>query len=203
MPHLTSTPFHISDAWNSGEKIIESAIRLLPNIILGIVVFILFVFLGSFTKWLVRRTAERHNASIGLAVLLGRLGQLCMVILGLLIAFAITAPSFKAGDIIKMLGIGTVAIGFAFQNILQNFLAGILLLISQPFHLGDTISVTGLEGTVEDIEARATIITTKEGRKVVIPNATVFMNPVAVDHNSSGDRQNGESTESKRRRQDC
>lgn len=189
VPHLSSMPFHISDAWKSGERIVNSAIRLLPNVVLGIIVFILFVFIGSFTKWLIRRVAERHNASrVGLSLLLGRLGQLGMVILGILIAFAIAAPSFNAGGIIKMLGVGTVAIGFAFQNILQNFLAGILLLINEPFHLGDTISVSGMEGRVEDIEARSTIITSKEGNKVVIPNATVFMNPVTVQHHSSQDQ---------------
>jgi small-conductance mechanosensitive channel len=93
------------------------------------------------------------------------------------------APSFQAADLIKLLGIGTVAIGFAFQNILQNFLAGILLLLQEPFQLGDLISVTGIEGKVSDIQARATIVTTKEGRNVVIPNAIIFTNPVAVDHN--------------------
>jgi small-conductance mechanosensitive channel len=73
-----------------------------------------------------------------------------------------------------------VAIGFAFQNILQNFLAGILLLVQEPFAIGDFISVTGLEGTVDDIQTRATLITTAEGRRIVIPNALLFTNPVAV-----------------------
>jgi small-conductance mechanosensitive channel len=90
------------------------------------------------------------------------------------------APSFQAADLIKMLGVGSVAIGFAFQNILQNFLAGILLLMQEPFDLGDWISVTGIEGRVDDIQTRATIVTTKEGNKVVIPNATLFTSPVAV-----------------------
>jgi hypothetical protein len=90
------------------------------------------------------------------------------------------SASFQAADLIKMLGIGSVAIGFAFQNILQNFLAGILLLVNEPFQLGDLISVTGIEGNVDDIQARATVVTTKEGRQVVIPNAVLFTNPVAV-----------------------
>lgn len=189
VPHLSSMPFHISDAWKSGERIVDSAIRLLPNVILGIVIFILFLLIGSFTKWLIRRAAERHNVSrVGLALLLGRVGQLVMIVLGILIALAIAAPSFNTKNIVQMLGIGTVAIGFAFQNILQNFLAGILLLLNEPFHLGDTISVSGMEGRVEDIEARATIITSKEGNKVVIPNATVFMNPVTVQHRSTQDQ---------------
>jgi len=101
---------------------------------------------------------------------------------GFLIAISVIAPSFQAADLIKVLGIGTVAIGFAFQNILQNFLAGILLLLQEPFRLGDLISVTGIEGSVSDIQARATVVTTKEGREVVIPNAVIFTNPVAVEH---------------------
>lgn len=102
------------------------------------------------------------------------------MILGFLIAISVVAPSFKASDLIKTLGVGTVAIGFAFQNILQNFLAGILILVQEPFHIGDLISVTGIEGRVDDIQTRATVITADSGRQVVIPNATLFTNPVAV-----------------------
>jgi small-conductance mechanosensitive channel len=103
-----------------------------------------------------------------------------VVIVGFLITLSVVAPSFKAGDLIKFLGIGSVAVGFAFQNILQNFLAGILILLQEPFGPGDWISVTGIEGSVDDIQPRATIITTKEGHRVVIPNAVLFTNPVAV-----------------------
>lgn len=181
-------PFHISTAVNSAEKIVNGAIALLPNIGLAIVVFILFVLAGSLAKSLIRRSTSKHLRS-GPALLLGRAGQLVLVILGILVGFSIAAPSFRAGDLIKVLGIGTVAIGFAFQNILQNFFAGILLLVSEPFEIGDFISVTGIEGTVNDIEARATIIRTKEGRKVVIPNATLFTNPVAVQHGNGAGKQ--------------
>ena len=123
-------------------------------------------------------------------MLISRLVQTGIVILGFLIALSVVAPSFQAADLIKMLGIGSVAIGFAFQNILQNFLAGILALVSEPFQLGDLISVTGIEGNVEDIQACATVVTTKDGRQVVIPNAVLFTNPVAVATTSqpSGER---------------
>jgi small-conductance mechanosensitive channel len=77
--------------------------------------------------------------------LLGQLVQTTIAIVGFLIAFSAVAPSFHASDLVRTLGIGSVAIGLAFQNILQNFLAGILLLIHEPFQLGDWISVTGIE----------------------------------------------------------
>ena len=54
------------------------------------------------------------------------------------------------------LGIGSVAIGFAFKDIFQNLLSGVLILLSEPFKIGDDIIVNGLEGTVEDIQIRAT-----------------------------------------------
>jgi small conductance mechanosensitive channel len=112
--------------------------------------------------------------------LLGQLAHISVIILGLLTALSAVAPSFHAADLIKMLGIGSVAIGFAFQNILQNFLAGILILMQEPFQIGDWINVTGLEGRVEDIETRATVVLTSKGQRIVIPNAVLFTNPVVV-----------------------
>ena len=54
------------------------------------------------------------------------------------------------------------------------------MLLQEPFQLGDWINVTGLEGRVDDIQTRATIIKTKEGTRVVIPNAVLFTSPVTV-----------------------
>jgi small-conductance mechanosensitive channel len=93
----------------------------------------------------------------------------------------VVAPSFQAGDLIKVLGIGSVAIGFAFQNILQNFLAGLLLLWAEPFRVGDQIKLDAFEGTVEAIQTRATTIKTYDGRRVVIPNADLFTHSVIVN----------------------
>lgn len=74
----------------------------------------------------------------------------------------------------------SVAIGFAFKDIPQNWLAGVLLLIRQPFEVGDTIIVGSYEGSVEKIESRATIFRTYDGRKVVIPNADLYTDVVTV-----------------------
>ena len=101
--------------------------------------------------------------------------------LGFLVGFSIAAPSFQASDLIKVLGIGSVAIGFAFQNILQNFLAGLLLLWTEPFRVGDQIRLDNFEGTVEEIETRATTIKTYDGRRVVIPNADLFTRAVTIN----------------------
>jgi small-conductance mechanosensitive channel len=175
----------ISIAWKTAAKILNEILSLLPNIILGLLIFILFLAAASLAKSLTRRVMLRRLPRQGMALLFARLAHTSITLVGFLIALSIVAPSFQAADLVKVLGIGTIAIGFAFQNILQNFLAGILLLLQEPFRLGDLISVTGIEGNVSDIQARATIVTTKEGREVVIPNATIFTNPVAVGRNET------------------
>ena len=173
-------PIDLSDAWKSGDRILDEAISLLPNLALAVVVMGIFVIVASAGKSLVRRMSQRRRKHRNLAVLLGQLTHTTVVIFGFLVSLSVVAPSFQAADLIKVLGIGSVAIGFAFQNILQNFLAGILLLLSEPFQVGDWIQVTGLEGRVEDIQTRATIVSTADQQRVVIPNATLFTNPVVV-----------------------
>lgn len=173
-------PFDFSEAWKTGFRIINSTIASLPNIILAVVLFAVFLLVATIVRSTVRRVLQRRQRRQNLALLLGHLAYLTVSIFGFLVALSIVAPSFKAGDLIKLLGIGSVAIGFAFQNILQNFLAGILLLLQEPFVLGDWIATSVLEGKVEDIQTRATIVSTLEGQRIVIPNAVLFTNPVVV-----------------------
>jgi small conductance mechanosensitive channel len=173
-------PIDFSNAWKSGAGIVNKAISLLPNLLIVLVIFVAFAILASTAKSMVRRLSSRHQHRGNLTLLLGQLTQTLVLILGFLVAFSVVAPSFRAANLIQALGIGSVAIGFAFQNILQNFLAGILLLMQEPFTIGDWISVTGIEGKVDDIQTRATIVITEEGKRVVIPNAVLFTNPVPV-----------------------
>jgi small conductance mechanosensitive channel len=99
----------------------------------------------------------------------------------LFISLTIVFPSLKASDLVQLLGISGVAIGFAFRDILQNFLAGILILLTEPFQINDQIVFKNFEGTVENIETRATTIRTYDGRRIVIPNSELFTNSVTVN----------------------
>jgi small-conductance mechanosensitive channel len=151
----------------------------LPSLGLGLIVFVLFYGASVLvSRIILRATAERrHNIGLVFARLVGA----GIVLLGFLVSFSIVAPSFQAGDLIKVLGIGSVAIGFAFQNILQNFLAGLLLLWTEPFRVGDQIRLDNFEGTVEDVATRATTIKTYDGKRVVIPNADLFTRSVTIN----------------------
>lgn len=171
----------ISDATASLRVMLASFVVQLPKIILAIIVFFIFFFLGRFVRGLVRKIAERNTQHYSLGLVLGRLSQGVIIFLGLLVALVIAIPSFKAGQLVNVLGLSSVAFGFAFRDILQNFLAGILILLSEPFRIGDQIKINDFEGTVKEIQTRATFIDTYDGRTVVIPNSNLFTNSVTVN----------------------
>jgi small conductance mechanosensitive channel len=176
----TAVDAEISTAWATIDRMIDWSVSFLPKLVIGIVVFILFWLIGKGVRVLARRgMANRPARNVGLV--LGRLAQWGLTLLGLLVAVTIMFPSVQPVDLFSLLGISSVAIGFAFKDILQNFLAGILILLRQPFRLGDQIVFKSFEGTVEEIETRTTIIKTYDGRRVYVPNGEIFTNAVIVN----------------------
>lgn len=169
---------HMRSIGVAADRMLDSFLARLPALVLGILVFLVFYGGSVLVSRLIRRATHIHRHNVG--IVFARLVGTSIVLLGFLVSFSIVAPSFQAGDLIKFLGIGSVAIGFAFQNILQNFLAGLLLLWTEPFRVGDQIKLDEFEGTVEDIETRATKIKTYDGRRVVIPNADLFTHSVTI-----------------------
>jgi small-conductance mechanosensitive channel len=165
--------------WQATSQLFDRFIDRLPALILAIAVFIAFYVLSHFAARAIQQAVSKRRKN--LALVFARLTGGTIVLLGLLVGISIVAPSFQVSDLIKILGIGGVAIGFAFQNILQNFLAGLLLLWSEPFRVGDEIKVDAFEGRVEEIQTRATIIKTYDEREVVIPNADLFTHSVIVN----------------------
>lgn len=162
------------DAW------LDGLFKLLPNIGVAIVLFIVFWFIAKGVGMLIRRTAySRDRSSLGDVA--GALIRWALVVVGGMLAVTIVAPTITPADLIASLGIGSVAIGFAFKDILQNMLAGILILLRQPFEVGDQIVSGGHEGSVEKIETRATMIKTYDGRRVVIPNSDIYTDSVVVN----------------------
>ncbi len=161
-------------------SMVKSTIQLLPNILIAVVVFILFWFIARFSRRLIKNFTKRKK-SRNLGLVLARLSQGLIILVGAFIALAIIIPSFKPGDLVQLLGVSGVAVGFAFRDILQNFLAGILILITEPFVIDDQIVFNDFEGTVEEIQTRATMIRTYDGTRIVIPNAELFTNSVKVN----------------------
>ncbi|MET0588247.1 MAG: mechanosensitive ion channel family protein [Novosphingobium sp.] len=152
----------------------------LPNLI-GAAVLLLLAWGATHLvrRWIHSLTQRRNREDLG--GLLGSVATAVVMTVFVLISAAIVFPSVSPSDIFSTLGIGSVAIGFAFRDILQNLFAGILIVINRPFQRDDVIAVEGNEGTVERVEARATIIRTADGRRISIPNSIIYTAPLTIN----------------------
>lgn len=171
----------VSTLLDKMQAMLNGFMILLPNMVLALIVFAIFFFIARVIKKAVGNLTRDRRQARNLGMVLGRLAQGATILVGLFIALSIVIPSLKASDLVQLLGISSVAIGFAFRDILQNFLAGILILLTEPFQIDDQIVFKDFEGTVENIQTRATTIKTYDGRRIVIPNSELFTNSVIVN----------------------
>ena len=168
-----------SQAIGTVQGFVNESYALLPALVVAIVVFLLFLAVARGIRNVVHRvTPGPRDSNIG--IVLGRLAYAGIVLLGLFVALTIVIPSLEFSAIFAALGLGGVALGFAFQDIFQNLLAGILILLREPFREGDEITSGSYTGTVESIETRATFIRTYDGKRVIIPNSQIYTDPVEV-----------------------
>src|SRR3954471_18512812 len=136
----------------------------LPRVVVALVMLVLAILGGRLVRRLVRghpgtTDAERKERG-NLHLALGRVAMATVIVIGALVAATVAFPNFTPADLVSALGIGGVAIGFAFKDIFQNFLAGLLILITRPFVVGDQIVFGEYEGEVENILTRATYLKT-------------------------------------------
>lgn len=180
---LQQTPPDAFDAdviWGTVTQLWQSLLARLPYIVIGVVVFFLFLVVARVAKRILHTMGERTRIDVMLADLLGRLSSGALTILGLFVAATVVFPTLTPGNLVAGLGITSVAIGFAFKDILQNFFAGILILWRRPFRVGDQILTNEYEGTVEEINIRSTRLKTYDGERAVLPNGDVYMNAILV-----------------------
>ncbi len=170
----------ISLAWASVLHMTDGFFAKLPNILVALATLALFLFGARLAKKLVVNVCSRTRLDDTLCHALGAIVIFFVNLLGILVAATIIFPSFSPGNLVAGLGITSVAVGFAFKDILENFFAGILLLWQKPFRIGDEIRTNGFEGTVEDIDIRSTRIKTIDGELVVVPNGSMLSSPIVV-----------------------
>lgn len=159
------------------EAWLTSAIEMLPNLVLALLVIIAFYVLAKVIRKFVGKALSRvtdNKTVTGLAQTL-----LAILVLGIGFFFALSILNLD-GTVTSLLagaGIIGLALGFAFQDIAANFIAGVLLSIRHPFGIGDIIETNGLFGTVEKLNLRNTILRTPQGQSIYVPNKEVYENP--------------------------
>lgn len=154
---------------------IENFIKGIPNLFTASVIFIASLYFANILGRIIKRVLRTRKAPEGVTHLLSEVVKVSVIVVGMITAlqrfFDVTA--FLAG-----LGILGFTVGFALQDVMKNFAAGIILLIQQPFHVDEFIGVAGFDGQITEIDLRATGMRALDGRIVSIPNAEVLAHPI-------------------------
>jgi small conductance mechanosensitive channel len=158
------------------EQLVVDFLSLLPSLIAALVVFAVGVYLASIVRRLVRKGLERRTKNPQPINLISQVVYYGVIIF--VAAIALQMVGFNLTAFLAGLGIAGITIGFALQDVSKNFIAGLLMLIQQPFEIGETIEVIGFTGTVLSIDLRATILRTLDGRIVYIPNGELIVTPI-------------------------
>lgn len=158
-------------------QLVAHVANFIPKLAAGLLIFAAFWIGAAIVRALVNKTASHSRIDKQIVGLLSRIAGATIIILGAVTALG--TMGVNVTGLIAGVGLTGFAFGLAFKDALQNALSGILVLIYRPFRVGDKISVSGLEGIVNDIDLRYTVLATDE-KTILIPNSNMFVNNVII-----------------------
>ena len=150
----------------------------LPKLLVALVLLVAAVFIANRVSALLGGRLRSRSSDPLLADFLANISKWVMVLLGLLIALNILGFSGIVGSLVGAAGVSAFIVGFAFKDIAENFLAGVILAFNRPFHINDTVEIKGLVGHVEALNLRITLIRTFDGKHIFLPNSMVLKEPL-------------------------
>jgi small-conductance mechanosensitive channel len=155
-------------------------IRLLPQLCIALLVITVTMVAAKFARRIAEKLLGRTELRGTLINLVETMVGVLIWVLGILIAMTVIFPGVTPASILAVLGLGSVAVGFAFKDIFENFLAGVLIMLRKRMRLGDVIECEQIEGRVEAISLRDTHLRRLNNELVIVPNAFLFKNPVRI-----------------------
>ncbi len=168
------------------QNTLHNIVSFVPRLLVALLLFALFFAVATAVRRVVRRSLEQvKHIPWAVRLLIVRSIYFLTIFVGILVA--LSAVNVNVTTLIASLGVAGFALGFALKDILENFIAGVLLLFARPFELQDQVTVGNYEGTVVDIQIRTTSLRTYSDETVLIPNSQVFTNAV-VNHTRLGKR---------------
>jgi small-conductance mechanosensitive channel len=159
--------------------LLDLVVGALPRVSFAIAVVVVGYLLSLILRWALRRILSGRQTP-SFAAVMSKLAGWALLSLSVIVAIVAVFPSVKPVDMLAGLGFFSVAAGFAFRDILENLLSGLLLILRQPFRSGDQISVGEVSGTVLAITIRETRLKTFDGQLVLIPNRDVYKSVITV-----------------------
>ena len=162
------------------QEMLAGFVRMLPQLALALLVLAITWLIASLGRAAVFRMTRRTRLRPSLVALFVTLTGVLIWIFGILIALAVLLPGVNAGSLLAVLGLGSVAVGLAFKDIFENFLAGVLIMLRKKMRIGDMIECEGVEGRVEQITLRETYLRLLSAELTIVPNSFLFKNPVKI-----------------------
>ncbi len=155
---------------------LETAIKMVPNMIVAVFCLVLFSLLAMVIGRLVHRMVLRVSVYRHVARLVTRLSHLVVIAAGVLLALDALNLDRAVASMLAGIGIVGLAFGFAAKNIGGDYLAGFIIHFTHPYRIGHLIQVGKFMGYVDSLELRATKIRTQQGQSVIIPNHKIVEN---------------------------
>ena len=153
-------------------------VNVLPKIMVAAVLFAILYMLANRSRTFVKTRLDRRMDDPLLAAFLSRVVKIALVLLAFLVALQVLGLAGVAAGIVTGASVSAIVIGFAFKDIGENFLAGVMLAFNRPFHVGDIVELNNQKGKVVALHLRDTRIKTFDGKDIFIPNAAIVKNPV-------------------------
>ena len=150
------------------DKLLDFFLVKSPNLLLGLLIFIFFWVFSKIIQYIINNYLKAKNSKNNISTVIGSIIKNIVIIIGLVTSLGTMGVNVSA--IVAGLGLTGFAFGFAFKDMLSNFISGIMIFIYEPFKLGDTIKVDGKEGEVVDINLRYVTLLNDES-KVLVPNS--------------------------------
>jgi small-conductance mechanosensitive channel len=159
------------------ENMNELAIHHGPRIAVGLLIILLVFLVACVIRLVLRRLFRKYEWAGRVGNLLAATIYYAILVLGVLTG--LSTMGVDVAPIIAGLGLGGFALGFALRDALSNLLSGVLIIVYHPFKEGDTISVSGCEGTVTETNLRYTVLVNDQER-FMVPNSLIFKNPLKI-----------------------
>lgn len=178
----------LTELYNIFAEYYHDVIRILPKIFTAVIAFIIFWFAGNFVKRMLRNRDKIFGlGDVLITNFIASVAKGVIMVVGLSVSLSILGLSGVAGGLVTGAGVSAVILGFAFKNVGENLISGVMLILNRPFTTGDFIEVAGITGTVVTMNLKSTDIRTVDGKMVYIPNTMVINNPL-VNYTAEGKR---------------
>ncbi|SDX46326.1 mechanosensitive ion channel family protein [Hymenobacter psychrophilus] len=164
----------------------ERFLFVLPKLLIALVLLAVGLFVAGRLSTLLSHRLHRRSADPLLADFLTQISKWALALIAFLIALNVLGFTGVVGSLLGAAGVSAFIVGFAFKDIAENFLAGVILAFNRPFHIDDTVQVNDLVGHVVALNLRTTLMRTFDGKHIFVPNSMVLKQPL-TNYTRDGD----------------